>query len=97
MADPKLAALIQKLLDKTGQIEWEATAKADVYQSAFPDYSVRIFERDGDIIVQIYDSMNRLIEGVSHEDFREPDGINLMYGPMSRLLEAARRKAMKVD
>jgi CBS-domain-containing membrane protein len=101
MSHAKMLALLEKLEQQTaaGRLEWEETEKADVFQVAFPDYSVRIAHATGPnhdlIILSIYNAQGRLIESMTDDDISSE--VSNPWQRMQSLHEGARRRAMGVD
>lgn len=97
----KIAKLVRKLHEKTidGKLEWEQTDKRGVFQTSFPDYTIRIsmqLEESGEYYyVSIYDSQGILVEQVNDVGLEGdiPDSFKLM----KEMYEFARRKALGVD
>ncbi len=102
MSYPKIAQLVELLSKNTidSRINWEETDQTGVFQTSFPDYTVRIFPRqnytqDIDYIVQVINSNGELVEEVSDEDLTNhtDDAYKLMKG----MHEIARRQVMGVE
>lgn len=102
MSYPKMANLVVSLLKQTndGRLHWGQTEKPDVFQAAFPRYSVRMYSRQAnqielDYILQIINDVGDIVEEVADPELREVlDG---SYRVMKDLYEAARRSAMGVE
>jgi len=100
----KLWTFINKLDKSTeaGKVNWEQTAEDGVYQASFPDYSVRIFTREGveggslDYVLQILDQGATVIEETSDPELaRESDvGTQESFTRMRSLYKNARSRAM---
>ncbi len=105
MSYPKVAQLVNLLSKNTivGKITWEETDKTGVFQTSFPDYTVRHFPRQSpnqpegsmDFIVQVINSNGELVEEVSDEDLR--DYLEEPYQLMKTMHELARRQVMGVE
>jgi hypothetical protein len=106
MSSLKLMHLVRGLADKTqaGEIDWSADHDEGVYQAAFADFGVKVFERPTrkgglrgqDYVVAIVNAFGEKIEEVADIDFEEghfPDAFSVM----KELYGAARRKALGVD
>lgn len=100
MAVPKLVELVARLYRKTKQnkINWEKTIEEDVFQTNFPGFSVRLFPKDGDMYLQIYNDEGLLIDQVIDTEIRgesiEGEG---PFGAMTNMHALARRNALGVD
>ena len=102
MAYQKMAEFIWGLIHGTeqGKLLWDETEKEDVYQLAFPEYTVRVYEdypEGGDypiIFLSIHNDKGVQIERVSESGFSEYE-----HGAswLPNLYEAARRRAMGVE
>jgi hypothetical protein len=100
----RMLKLVQRLHAKTkaGEIQWERTSSRDTFQSAFPNYVVRVFvrtepEESPDYYVAIRDQAGTLIEQASDEaiDMAVPNA--KAYDLMTDLYTMARRQALGVD
>jgi hypothetical protein len=97
MADPRFITLISRLLARSreGKVAWEATAEEGTYQAAFPQYSVKVFAREGqegvDYVLQVADDKGQVIDEISDPDF--PDQLQ----NMRELFNHARSTALGVD
>lgn len=100
MAESKLVAFVTQLSKKTdeGKISWEKTLDEGVYQSNFPGFSVHLFQRKADIVIQIYNDEGLLIEEIADPDIsNEIINGETAYTAMSKMYSLARRKALGVD
>ena len=105
MSYPKVAQLVNLLSKNTivGKITWEETEKTGVFQTSFPDYTVRLFPRQNpnesqgamDFIVQVINSNGELVEEVSDEDLS--DYLEEPYQLMKTMHEISRRQVMGVE
>lgn len=105
MAYEKLAKLVTLISKKTrdGELKWEATAREDAFQVAFPDYVVQIVRPLGQAegeeitlyVLRILNARNIVIEEVMHYDLNE--NFTDAHGLMSELYAAARRQALGVE
>lgn len=104
--EEKILKLVQRLHTKTkdGEIVWEKTGGKDVYQVAFPNYTVKVFCRPNggdptalDYIVSIVDEAGSVIERASDVDISSafPQVKALLM--MRELYTLARRQALGVD
>lgn len=93
----KPARFVTLLYEKTlnGELNWEPTETEDVYQCAFPNYSVRISERGADYVVTIYNEQGTVIEEMT--DVTLKDEIDNSFEKMRQIYDTARRVAMGVD
>lgn len=105
MNGDKLARLVARLAEKTlaGEIAWEKTSKAGVFQSNFPEYVVRILSResqdypnDFDYIVRIYDQAGDMVEEAEDRGLVK-GGWDEAYATMKNMYVAARKQAFGVD
>src|SRR5437764_653182 len=100
MADKKYVTLVQRLNRKTreGKIAWEETSEEDVFQAVFPDYSVAIFPRNNDYVLQVFNSEGKLLVELDDVELDNitPENVN-MYEEMQELHENARHEALDVD
>ncbi|MBN2223272.1 MAG: hypothetical protein JW765_01205 [Deltaproteobacteria bacterium] len=107
MADVKLVKLIKLLADRTnqGSLQWGQTEEKGVFQTSFPNSSVRIesitdkIPDGGDVTyigLSVYNSEGDLVESINSFDTSNLGGRTGM-DLMDKLYEAARRKAMGVD
>ena len=109
MGYPKMKEVINQLHRRTmdDDLPWEETEDEAVYQTAFPNYSIRVSERppkesqaEGmDYWVSIYNAYGKLVDEVSDPDMREDyenDDIN-PFDLMRELYDNARRTAMGVQ
>ncbi len=105
MSYPQMVYLVQKLYRRTGDggVEWEETEIEGVFQTAFPEYTIRLSTEtpDGhvraseDYVLTIFNSRGLKIEEVSDVDLAED--LVESYEVMKHLYGAARRKAMGVE
>jgi hypothetical protein len=67
--EEKKLKLVQRLHTKTraGEIAWERTAHADVFQTAFPNHTVKL---SPDYVVEIADETGTVIESIRDVDIR---------------------------
>ena len=97
MAESSVKALIVRLLLRTGEgkLKWEETPTEGVFQTAFPEYVVRIMERSNDYVIRVLDSNGSVVEEETDSDLRGdwPQA----YGVMRELYIEARRSAKGVD
>jgi hypothetical protein len=105
MTQEKYVRLISKLAHTTneGLVEWEPTARTDVYQAAFPAYGVRIWrdELDSgetDIVLAIVNSEGVVIDEVRDTSFQPGDfGTRGAFTVMSELFRNAKRRALGAE
>jgi hypothetical protein len=101
----KLVKLVQMLQRRaaSGDLKWEETVQDDYYQTAFPNYVLRIGPRPGrgndtDYVIQILNANNVVIEEFTDVDIdSHMEGGGASFGAMRNLHEAARRSAMGAD
>lgn len=103
--EERLLKLVQGLLAKTksGDVVWERTSATDVFQAAFPRYTVKVSER-GDAseplltnyVVSIFDEAGTIIERASYLDLGKSSQVN-NFELMKELYSVARRQALGVD
>lgn len=93
-ANDKTIALIRALAEKTGnnEIEWEKTSNPDAFQTSFPNYSIVLLQRVGDISLHLANEKGQVIERYSST--HAPTDIDQM---MHETFELARRRALGVD
>lgn len=108
MSYVKIADLVKTLARKTSEdkVFWVQTERPNVFQTSFPSYSVRIFDKlvmtnedenqqRLDMIVQIINENGDVVEEVSDEDLK-----GIFPGPftvMRNMFDIARRQAMGVE
>ena len=105
MAEGKLGRLVQVLQQRTNEqkIVWEQTVNEDVFQVAFPSYTLQIGYRPGsdnqmDYFIRILDDYNKTVEEATDVDLQpELGGVQQSYNTMDALYGSARRQAMGVD
>ena len=102
--EARMLKLVQRLHAKTqaGELQWEKTATANVFQAAFPSYVVRLSVQTGvgggtDYYVSIRDDAGNLIEQASDVTINSVMRGSKVFELMSELYSMARRKAMGVD
>lgn len=99
MTEEKLAKLLTRLHSRTmeGRVNWEATARKNFYQVAFPEYAIQVGPDDhGDLVLKLYNNDNVLLEEVDATQLQshlEPSAIVMMH----ELYRAAKRKALNTD
>lgn len=93
----KIAELVRKLFQKTidGKLEWEQTDKKGVFQTSFPNYTIRFSMKprgqdSQDYYISIYDSDGNLVEEVN--DLQLEDQMQGSYVLMKEMYEATRGK-----
>ena len=108
MPDNKLIKMIGLLQRRTDEkkISWEQAVDEDVYQTAFPNYTVQLGYKEsstqfGDIdyFIRILDEDNKIVEEATDVDLHNElvnEGMNT-YKVMENLYKSARRQAMGVD
>ena len=89
--------LFQKIekLTLSGNLEWELTEKDNVFQTSFPNFSLRIYRQADDYVISIFNS-----EGVLFESATDPqlsDFIGDSFNRMRALHEAARGYSLGVE
>ena len=104
--EEKILKLVEGLLAKTksGDVVWERTSSPDVFQAAFPSYTVRVSTRRSenqlealDYVVSILDEAGTTIERASDVDLTKALGGVSAYQLMQELYALARRQALGVD
>ncbi len=100
----RMLKLVQRLYAKTevGEIQWERTSARDTFQSAFPNYVVRVFVRtepdsSPDYYVAIRDQAGTLIEQANDGEIDAAIPTAKAYHLMGGLYTMARRQALRVD
>jgi hypothetical protein len=102
----KILKIIQRLDAKTqaGKIQWEKTGRSNVFQTAFPNYIVKLAstrDRDDpeneDIIVSIVDESGVVLESASDVDIKQAFPAIEAYKIMKGLYDTARREALGVE
>ncbi len=101
MPDPKRVALLNRLLEKTyqGKVLWEPSIDEGAFQANFSGYSVRLFPRGAQYILQIYNEEGSLIEEFNDEEliggiFPVTGGA---FSTMGQIYAMARRVVLGVD
>lgn len=104
MANIKLAKIIAKLLERTkvGSVTWEETGGREVFQAAFPGYTIQVFSKDNEDEPDQLDYVVRIVneEGKVLEEVADPELRDVMEKPletMKELYTLARRSALGVD
>lgn len=104
MPNLKLAKIIVKLLERTkaGSVPWEETGKQEVFQAAFPGYTIQVFSRENENDPDVLDYVVRIVneEGNVLEEVADPELSDVMEKPletMKELYAVARRSALGVD
>jgi hypothetical protein len=105
VADKKLEDLVYKLAERTrsGKLAWEGTARQGVYQAAFPNYYVNLFDRDApdgttDYVLRIFNREGTLVDEIADVDFaRERERVPTPYITMQEMFNQARRIVMGAD
>lgn len=97
----KYMQLVKRLIARQsqGKLDWNATEVEGVFQLSFPDYSLRIYERQSragtDIVIALYNEEGTQIDEFTdvslHQEWEES------YLEMSGLYAEARRVALGVD
>lgn len=97
MSYPKIAALVRALITQTssGELNWSQTEKTGTFQASFPRYSVRIYPKGNDYVLQILNDLGDIVEEVTDPELG--DVLNDAYTKMGELHDAARRNAMGVE
>jgi hypothetical protein len=102
----KKTKLAQRLVRKTleGDLNWEQTEKEGVFQTSFPDHSLRVLkrpvsgpDRDEIIVIQIFDELGAVVEEIESSDVATGFSSNLSRGDLEKMYEEARKKAMNVE
>ena len=91
----KQEKLIERLLEKTlhGQISWSEGIRSGVYQTSFPNSTIKIEENEeDDICISIFNEEAKLIES-----FRETDLPPIYSMKFRKLYENARRIALGAE
>jgi hypothetical protein len=97
MDHQKLLTLVKRIGAKTdeGQLTWEETEKAGVFQTALSTGSIRLATRGGDYQVTIFNENGSLVETFTDSDLLPYD--TSVYAILGRLYETARRQAIGID
>lgn len=101
MVNERIIKLVERLHQRTldGKIIWEQTDKEGVFQTAFPEYSLKISKSEDSqdysvsIFLQIYNKDGILIEKI-HDSQLLP---MVPFSTMEELYDTARRTVMGVD
>lgn len=107
MSTKKIIDILQKLktLTQAGKIEWETTEKSNVFQTSFPEFSIRIGQRptkapdappdEVDYIISLYNQGGVMVENMSDLDltrmYREA------YSDMKEIYDSARGYALGTE
>jgi len=106
MTIQKIGAIVVNLkkLTEKGKLEWEKTEKADVFQLAFPNFTIRISKRpsevepEDDYIISVIDSEGVEIESMSDVDLKSIYTLpGEAYRMMKYIWESARGYALGVE
>jgi hypothetical protein len=103
--EEKLLKLFQRLHAKTkaGEIKWEQTSRSDVFQTAFPNYVVKLSARPSDsgeafdYFVSIVNENGVVLETASDIDISKAFPAVEAYKTMRELYDMARREALGVN
>src|SRR5712691_66169 len=104
MSDDRLIKMIHLLKQRTDdrKISWEETINENIYQSAFPKYTIQIgyypndsFSKNIDYFIRILDEDNKVIEDAKDDDLK--DELENSFEIMGTLYRSVRRQAMGVD
>jgi hypothetical protein len=101
--EEKIARIVQRLHAKTAakEIKWERTSRSDVFQTALPNYVVKVSTTPSDqsmgldYVVSIVDASGAVLESASDVDVTKV--FTQAYPMMKDLYEMARRSALGVD
>lgn len=104
-AEAKLLQLVQRLAERTahGSVIWEPTADKSTYQTAFPDYGVRIVEiqkaddLDPRYLIELLDANGNIIERAFDLDIVPDEGRPEALKAIRDLYTVVRRRALGVD
>jgi len=94
--EEKKLKLVQRLHAKTraGEIAWERTAHADVFQTAFPNHTVKLRP---DFVVEVADEKGTAIESVRDVDIRRVFPQTKAHQLIEEPYTMARRQVEGVD
>jgi hypothetical protein len=94
--DEKKLKLLQRLHAKTraGEIAWERTAHADVFQTAFPNNTVKL---SPDHVVEIANETGTVIESITDVDLKRVFPQTKAHQLIEELYTMAHRQAEGVD
>jgi hypothetical protein len=103
--EQKLFTLVQKLHAKTlaGGVVWERTSTNNAFQTSFPTFVVRLYERweDGaespDYVISIRDESGLTVERASDVELTKAIPNCNAFAIMRELYTMARRQALNVD
>ena len=102
--EERMLKLVQRLHLKTmtGEVSWQATSRAGVFQLAFPTHVVKLSvsrnEDDSlDYVVSISNESGTVIESASDVDLKDVPPDIRSFTVMKDLYERARRQALGVD
>ena len=106
MSYQKIARLVTALSEKTitQEVSWNQTEHGEIFETSFPNYSVRISkgERPNNFnesqpiyILEILNDNGEIVEEIDDEMLTE--FIHSPFGIMKEMYEAARRQAMGVE
>lgn len=101
MAYDKIIKIIDLIREKTekGMVRWSETANSDTFEASFPNYSVTISARPGqvgvDFYISIFNSDGRLLEEWSDVELSTAAPGSLES--LSSLYDAARGIALGID
>lgn len=98
MNNEKITSLINLLYanTKSGKITWEESEIDNVYQVAFPEYSLRIC-KPNNYVIQIINGNGAIIEEFSDEEFDTDDTVYEAYRKMKEIHNMARRQVLRID
>ena len=97
MSLQKMALLLQKLekLTLSGNLDWEPTEKDNVFQTSFPNFSVRIYPEEEDYVISIFNSEGLLLESVTDPELS--DILKDSFSRMKALYESSRGYALGTE
>ena len=91
-------SLLFKKIEKltlSGKLDWVPTEKYDVFQTSFPNFSLRIYPQADDYVISIFNSEGVELESATDEELS--NFLNESYSKMRSLHAAARGYSLGVE
>lgn len=100
----KWARVAERVAYKTldGELRWEDTEREGVYQTSFPEYTIRISKEQrsressgsSDIVITLHDSWGKPIGEITEEEYAQTGNSTSLLHDM---YQAAEQEALKLD
>jgi hypothetical protein len=98
-SEEKFFAILKRLHAKTkaGQTEWEETPSTGVFQTSFPNYTIKLWADGNDYYISILDGLGATLESYSDAALTTAFPGGNAFPIMRELYAMARRRALGVD